>query len=299
MNLKDKLRELRPTASAQTIRTYDSVLRTLFYKAHEKDTPIDIEWFRQSDAVLDLMKDMKTQTRKTICAALVVLLDGKGEGIKDYVKTMNADADKVKGEYASQTKTKAQEENWMELSEVHEFWDKQYSHIKPILASKDEPSAAQLREMVKFMALTVACGKFFPPRRSEWVYIKLKDVDKAKDNWIDLKKSEFVFNTYKTSKYTGEERVGFPKEFKAILTKYLKKIGDSEYLLFTPAGKQVSNTGLTSMLNNVFGKKISTSLLRHIYLTDKYKDVPALAEMQKTAREMGHSVERALEYVKH
>jgi len=40
-------------------------------------------------------------------------------------------------------------------------------------------------------------------------------------------------------------------------------------------------------------------LLRHIYLSDKLKDIPKLAELQKTAKEMGHSVAEALEYVKH
>jgi hypothetical protein len=40
-------------------------------------------------------------------------------------------------------------------------------------------------------------------------------------------------------------------------------------------------------------------MLRHIYLTDKYKDIPALKELKKTAAEMSHSVSEALEYVKH
>jgi hypothetical protein len=39
-------------------------------------------------------------------------------------------------------------------------------------------------------------------------------------------------------------------------------------------------------------------MLRHIYLTDKYKDVPALAEMEKTAENMGHELSMALKYVK-
>jgi hypothetical protein len=33
-------------------------------------------------------------------------------------------------------------------------------------------------------------------------------------------------------------------------------------------------------------------------LTDKYKDVPALAEMKETAENMGHDITMALKYVK-
>jgi hypothetical protein len=46
----------------------------------------------------------------------------------------------------------------------------------------------------------------------------------------------------------------------------------------------------------VFGKKIGSSMLRHIYISDKYKDV--MEEQQKDAANMGHSVELQREYFK-
>jgi hypothetical protein len=39
-------------------------------------------------------------------------------------------------------------------------------------------------------------------------------------------------------------------------------------------------------------------MLRHIYLTDRYKDVPAIAKMENLTEQMGHSVGTAMEYVK-
>ena len=55
---------------------------------------------------------------------------------------------------------------------------------------------------------------------------------------------------------------------------------------------------LARILNKIFGKKISTSMLRHMYLTNVYRDVPKINQMQDLAKEMGHSVSTALEYVK-
>jgi integrase len=52
------------------------------------------------------------------------------------------------------------------------------------------------------------------------------------------------------------------------------------------------------ILNEVFGKAISTNLLRHIYLTEHYKNIPAIADMQELARDMGHSSAQAMEDVK-
>ena len=39
-------------------------------------------------------------------------------------------------------------------------------------------------------------------------------------------------------------------------------------------------------------------MLRHIYLTNIYKDVPRLNQMEHLADEMGHSVSTAMEYIK-
>ena len=60
----------------------------------------------------------------------------------------------------------------------------------------------------------------------------------------------------------------------------------------------MNQTQVTQMLHGFFGKPVSTSLLRHIYLTGKYGNIPALKEMEKTAEAMGHSLQESLQYVK-
>jgi hypothetical protein len=53
------------------------------------------------------------------------------------------------------------------------------------------------------------------------------------------------------------------------------------------------------MLNTIFDKKISASMLRHIYISDEVlKDVPKIEELQKIAAEMGHSVGEQMLYKK-
>jgi integrase len=63
-------------------------------------------------------------------------------------------------------------------------------------------------------------------------------------------------------------------------------------------GKPFSSPTITLRLNRIFKKAISTSMLRHIWTTDKYKDMPALKAMQENAEAMGHSLEQHLEYIK-
>ena len=69
-------------------------------------------------------------------------------------------------------------------------------------------------------------------------------------------------------------------------------------MLYSTNGNKLTSPQVTRILNKVFGKNISTSMLRHIYLTDAYKNIPALNEMQNIATDMAHSVSTAMEYIK-
>jgi hypothetical protein len=113
-----------------------------------------------------------------------------------------------------------------------------------------------------------------------------------------MDKNEFVFNKYKTAKFYNTQRVEIPKGLKIILSKFIK-LNPNEYLLTNSSGGKLNNVRLTQMLNKIFGNRISTSLLRHIYLTDRLKDVPKLDELNTLATDMGHSLKEQLEYVKH
>lgn len=297
MELKTKLKELRPDASAATIRTYNSLLKGMFYKKHPKDADINIEWFKNVDEVLDTLKDKTPQSRKTNLAAIIVLLDNKG--CDKYAELMYKDADHTSAENKKQQKSEKQKENWMNFEEIKNVWNTHSIRANRILASKEPISSTELNELIKFMVLTLTSGIYFPPRRSEWVSMKIRNYDAEKDNYVDMKKSEFVFNSYKTHKTLGQERIPYPKQFKLLLNRYLKKVGDNDYLIFNTKGGPLSNATLTQMLNSLFGKKIGTSMLRHIYLSDKFKDIPKLEDLQKTADSLGHSVGQMLEYVKH
>ena len=58
---------------------------------------------------------------------------------------------------------------------------------------------------------------------------------------------------------------------------------------------KISCPQITRVLNKVFGKSISTSMLRHIYLTNVYKDVPQIKKMENLVDQMGHSISTAIE----
>ena len=70
-------------------------------------------------------------------------------------------------------------------------------------------------------------------------------------------------------------------------------------MLYSTNGNRLTSQSINRILNKIFGKNISTDMLRHIYLSNAYKDVPALTKMETLASQMGHSLDTALEYIKH
>jgi len=292
----EAIRKNKPEIKDGTLKTYVSLLKSLFYKHHEKSDDINFDWFSNQSHIIELLKDKPASTRKTTYAALISISKDNDQ----YKKALMADGKEYNDWVDTQTKSKTQEENWLSFDEVKKIYDSYYIKIKSLLNSKEPLSVKELNNLQDFIILALTSGVWISPRRSlDWIEMKTtisKNIDKAHDNYID--KNEFVFNKFKTSKFYSSQKVEIPKGLKAILNKYIK-LNPYEYLLTDNSGKKLSNVRLTQKLNSIFGNKISTSLLRHIYLSDKLKNAPAIKELQKLSSEMGNSPMQALEYVKH
>lgn len=298
--LKSVIRENRPKISQSSILTYSSLLKSMYMSQNDSIDDMNVDWFKNKENVMKALEGKPTHARKTSIASVVVLL-GKDNKVDDEViDMMNKDVAEIKEKYQGQKMTEKQKENWMTLDEVHAIEQRAFDLIKPWLSKSGDISPEQQKMLTDWLLLALTTGKYFPPRRSEWTGIKLKDkdVDREKDNYIDLKKGVFVLNQYKTAKLYGREEIPFGKDFGGHLKKVLKLIPDQTYLLESK-GKQFTASLITTRLNKLFGKNVSTSMLRHIWVSEKYKDMPSIRELQKTAEDMGHSVQQNLEYVLH
>ena len=150
--------------------------------------------------------------------------------------------------------------------------------------------------MMEFLLVAFLGGVNMPPRRSlDYALMKIRNYDTKKDNYY--KANKMYFNVYKTDSTYGLQVLDVPKELNVILKKWIK-MSKNDYMLYSSNGNKLSSPQITRILNKVFDKKISTSMLRHIYLTNAYKDVPALNKMETLAQDMGHSVKTAMEYIK-
>ena len=291
MNLKEELKKLRPNLSDGSIKTYSSILRNLHKKVFENQE-IEKSNFNESKKVLDHLKDMPPNKRKTILSALVVLTDKD-----EYRNVMNGDVSDYNEEIQKQEKSVTQRENWIETDEIREVFNRLENDAK-ILFKKQNKTNADIQQIQSYIIVSLLGGVFIVPRRSvDYCSMKIRNINKDEDNYIN--KNKFIFNRYKTAKTYGQQELEIPQQLKNILNRWIA-INDGEYLLRDKNGNQMTSTKLNQYMNRIFGgKKIAVNSMRHTYLTDKYKQTSEESKkLAKDMESMGSSENMSINYIK-
>ena len=289
--IKDYIHKKRPSLSKSSLTTYASVLRSL-YKRCFGDGKVVWDKFDNTSDVLNHLKDVPPNRRKTILSALVIITDNK-----DYREKMLSDVRDYNAEINKQEKTEEQKEGWVEPAEVKQTFET-LKRNATLIAKKGHLKPADLQEIQSYIILALLSGLFIPPRRSkDYCDFKIKSVDENKDNFI--MKKELVFNSYKTAKYYGTQKVECPPALMKILKDWIK-INPTEYLLFDAKYQPLTPVKLNQRLNKIFGgRPVAVNSLRHSFLTDKYAEHSKVEnEMNEDLKEMGSSARQAKTYIK-
>ncbi len=289
--INDYIKSKRPNISKSSLKTYESILRNLYEKIFG-DKTYDLKKFdTEVKKVIKYLKDVPPNKRKTILSSLVVITDNK-----EYRELMLDDIKDYNKAEAKQEKTQEQVDNWIEKDDIEKIYSKLWKDAK-ILYKKETLNPSDFQDIQNFIIMSLFGGFFIPPRRSkDYVNFKIKNIDKNTDNYID--KNELVFNSYKTAKTYGEQRVEIPKDLKTILNKWIKA-NPTEYLLFDISFNKLSNVKLNQRLNKLFGKKVGVNMMRKSYLSGKYGDlIDKKNELSKDFKDMGSSTLQENIYIK-
>ena len=282
-----------------TLKSYTSMLRGIYYRAHgtDKTQPIDFDWYLNGEEVLKALEDKDAKIRKTYLSALMALV-GKDVGV--YSKQMKSDVKEYNKWVEKQEMTEKQKENWKSFEDVKKIVTKYEKQAKVVL--KNWEANKRNRDLVEdWLILALTTGVYFPPRRSlDWVKMKFRNYDTETDNYVDLANSKFVFNQYKTVKVYGKQEMKIKSRvFKNMLQMYIKTLPDTvDRIVNDFHWNESSSVRIAQRLNKIFGLNISTSMLRHIYLSFELQSVPPLEKLNQLSNEMGHSVSQQLEYIK-
>jgi hypothetical protein len=274
-----RLKKNRPSLTDSSLKTYSSILMNLYRRLDGKGDELKFFQTHQKQ-ILSYLKDEKQNIRKTKLAVLISLL---GDDALPEIRTvMLEDANAYNQSLRAQKKTDKQEQNWISLDEVKKVYRDLENRVRPF-SKNTTYTKKQFNEMLDYVILSLYV--LIPPRRSQdFTDMKFKDYDTTTDNYFNGK--QFVFQRYKTSKIYHKQEFNVPLKLRKILLLWSRHV-KTAYVLSSFEGTRISVSRLTMILNRIFGKKVSTTMLRHIFISDGVlKDVPALSKLDEISKEI-------------
>lgn len=199
-----------------------------------------------------------------------------------------------------------QKEEWISKDELMSIYDKLKSQMT-FVKRKDWSS----EEFVKFRDFLILSFYLLqePRRNKDYFFMKVGKKADDKSNWFLKKEKQFVFNDYKTASKYGTQTIDVSEELMKLLTIYINhhplKKEKTFTLLVNADGSNLNNSNfITLTLNRLLGRKIGVSMLRNMFLTDKYQggfieQQELMKDISETAEKMGTSLGVALStYIK-
>ena len=259
--------------SDKTIKAYIQRL----YILNGRKKFLSLSFLRNHQDIIKYMKDnLSVSTQKTYAGTISSVLKLKptksNEKLQEiYVSFINDDDMEEYKKSVSQ-KSDKQQENWISQDEIMKIKNELSSEASKI-SKKSEISRKDYEILLRNAILSLYTN--MPPRRaSDYALMKYQNGGDTKFNYY-TDKNMMIFNNYKTSKTYGQQEIDVSKN-KALLKDmkmYLKhRKSNAQDMLLVKYNGVAFNTinDMTRTLNTIFGKNISTNMLRNIYVSDKY-----------------------------
>jgi hypothetical protein len=296
--------------SANSINLYLRNLEKL-----NDDMPLkNLNFLKNIETIKEKLSNYKQNTMRgyliSICSALNTEGDKKFKKIyESYYNLLSQMNNTIKNDESQNNKTDTQKENWIKWDDVKNKMEELKAKVDSFKKSK-EINEHNYNTLLQLVILGLYYYK--QPRRN-LDYYRMDCIKKYNDNmdidvnYLSIDDKQFIFNVFKTSKSEGIQKEDIPDELMDIITIYLKfhplikgkKIKINQrvpFLVYYNGAKFDKVNSITRILNKIFGKAIGSSMLRHIFLSNKYGDI--IEEQKKDAKAMGHSVEQQKDYVK-
>lgn len=258
----------------------------------------NFNFLKNTNTILDKIKDYKPNTRRTYLISIVSLLKQEPKFASLYDKYYKILMEYNKDLKTNNDKSETQKENWISQDDVLNK-QKDLMQILEEVSKKNKITTAQYYKLLDLVVLSLYTLQ--APRRN-LDYLKMHVINKyspdlpTENNYLDLTSSTFIFRNFKTKKTYLDQVIQINTDLLNIIKVYLKHHPLKKEMkgkfnipfLVDIDGKELTNSNeMTRILNKIFDKKIGSSMLRNIYLTSKYSD--NLANLKTDAQNMGTS----------
>ena len=259
--------------------------------------------FLSKKEIITKLEGLTPNTRRTYIIAIVSSLKDRPE--PKYKKMYNqyySLLTQINADLKSNTtKSANQEENWISQEDVEKICE---DLVEKALKFKGEKKIDEKEYQTLLDSVILGLYCLQQPRRNKDyidMFIVKKMPDNKDHNYLDITNWEWIFNNYKTNSTYKQVVIDVPAVLVELIKVYLQfhplkaeiKKGNSStpFLVDYNSKPLTTSTDMTRALNRILGGKVGSSMLRNIFLTDKYSSVQA--ELAKDVKAMGTSVETA------
>lgn len=247
-----------------------------------------------------LKKKYTKKTYKSYITSIIVYRKALGSDTQDYDSELKKANTEIEQEYDTNKASPKEASNTItryEIGKLIEYFDSKLSITVPL-----KGNVTYFDRFQQYLVLNLYY--LIPPLRNDYVNLEVHekpvkdDLQDTEKNYIFLSKKQLVLNRYKTSKAYGKTTIDLPSELVGVIREWIKsreiiypQLVDEPQLLITRNLTPMNQVNLTQYLNRIFGRNISTTMLRKSYLSEKYPVIHSKEEMKKDAKAMQHSVE--------
>jgi hypothetical protein len=266
------------------------------------DMPItNFNFLKEPKHIINMIKDYKPTTQRSyIIAICTVLKNSKHQDLYNmYFEILSNFNNQLK---VRTDKSENQEKNWLSNDSIDKISNELKSKVVKKVRHKDD-----YLNLLNFMVLSLYT--LHAPRRNiDYSLMKISnDMKDDKFNYLDMDKKQFIFNNYKTQGKYNSVIVPIEDELMKVISLYLanhpekskfkNKNYDVHFLKTFYNEDIIKSQDITRILNKVFGKSIGSSMLRNLYLSNKYSGM--VEDLKHDVKDMGTSVGVALStYIK-
>lgn len=309
--LCDRIKKTRNIKNA-SCNTYMSALKKIRKKIIT-DKPLngeimDTDFLQDYDKVMKVVNEEKKITsKKNKLTAILVALNADNPKNTKLIDKYGNDLKSLSEKYLSflktQKKTETQEKNWIEYKDLIKIINKVMRQVKEKELTKkkegDELSNKEFDLLQQYVILRTYIE--FPLRNdfADMRVMKNEDFEKLpkneteKNNYLVVysnTKKEFHINQFKNQKYIGSKVLNIPSPLNRVINLWLKHNKSGYYLVKTDRKTPMSPNGITKFLNKIFlkytGKKISTSMIRHIVISKTLKGEKTIKQKEEEAKKI-------------
>jgi predicted transport protein len=295
--IHDTIQQARPNLKDISIKQYEQQLKKL-KNLFETESYDFLSKPKEVESKLEGLH--YTSVRNTYNAIIVLLLALNKDStydklIEQYTELRDQLNTKYEEEQKSGVISDKQKNNFASMEEINKLLSQLKTEITQLKKKKTltQRDVSTIRSWILFNMLiriptrNDASNMLYITQRA---YKNLSQKDKEEHNYLvnERNNMKFIYNVYKTSKKYGENIIHVPADLKPMIRTYLKlmdyKTGDNIF----PMSRNAISQLLSKTSKRIIDKSVSSTLVRKIYMSEKYAKVKE--EMKADSKLLGHSV---------